>query len=122
MIVGVREDDLTLAEEAVHQPRPPTQILVTFFLQMSVPRRKLAAIPEPADIDEVRGRLLQPGHPRLIHQGESRPALTQQLEEVGANPTPMVYLDGVPWSVGQFPQESIQDLHALDGKVRRELE
>src|ERR671911_2987042 len=88
---------------------------------MGVSLRELAAIAEPADVGEVCCRLLQPGHPRVVHQGESHPALAQQLGEIGADPAPVVYLDGVPRSLGQFPQESAQDLHALDGEVRREL-
>src|ERR671913_808283 len=59
---------------------------------------------------------------RVVDQGESRPTLAQQLGEFGADPTPVAYLNGVPWSLGQFPQESAEDVHALDGKVRRELE
>src|ERR671921_2349784 len=89
---------------------------------MGVPRGKLAAIAEPADVAEVRGRLLQSGHPRVVYQCERRPALAQQLGEVRADPTPVAYLNGVSRSLGQFPQEGIEDLHALDGKVRRELE
>src|SRR5215217_8861374 len=89
---------------------------------MGVPRGKLAAIAEPADVAEVCGRLLQSRHPWVVHQCESHPALAQQLGEVRADPTPVAYLDGVSRSLGQFAQESAQGVHALDGKVRRELE
>src|SRR5215218_4425140 len=89
---------------------------------MGVPRGKLAAIAEPPDVAEVCGRLLQSGHPRIVHQCESRPALAQQLGEVRADPTPMAYLNGVSRSLRQFPQESAQNLHTLDGKARRELQ
>src|SRR5215203_5285648 len=89
---------------------------------MGVPRGKLAAIAEPPDVAEFCGRLLQSGHPRVVHQCESRPALAQQLWEVGADPTPVAYLNGVPRSLGQFLQEIAEDVHALDGEVWRELE
>src|ERR687890_545003 len=89
---------------------------------MGVPRGEVAPAAEPADVDEVCCRLLQPGHRRVVHQGESSAALAQQLGEIGADPTPVAYLNGVPWSLRQFPQKSVQYLHALDGEVRRELE
>src|SRR5215210_880795 len=89
---------------------------------MGVPRGELVAVAEPADVSKVCCRLLQPGHPRVIHQGQSRPALAQQLGEVGVEPTPVAYLHGVQWSLRQFSQEGIKDLHTHDGEVRRELE
>src|SRR5918998_1425376 len=122
VVVRVGKDALALSEEAIHNAGPPQQVIVSVLLEMGVSLRELAAVAEPADVDEVCCRLLQPGHPRVVHQGESRPALAQQLGEIGADPTPVAYLDGVPWPLGQFPQESVQDLHALDGEVRRELE
>src|SRR5687767_3406721 len=89
---------------------------------MGVSLGELAAVAEPADVDEVCCRLLQPGHPRVVHQGECRPALSQQLGEVRANPTPVAYLDGIPWSLEQTLQEVFEDTHALDSEVRRKLE
>src|SRR5215210_872606 len=122
VVVGVREDSLPLFEEAIHQPGPPAQVIVSVLLEMGVPLRELAAVAEPADVGEVRGSLFKPRHLGVIDEGESRPVLAQQLGKVGADPTPVAYLDGVTWSLGQFPQESVQDLHALDGEARRELE
>src|ERR671915_461544 len=89
---------------------------------MGVPRGELAAGAWAAVGGEVCCRLLHAGHPGVVHQGESHPALAQQLGEVRANPTSVAYLDGIPWSLGQFPQEILQDAHALDGEVRRKLE
>src|SRR5215218_8480721 len=83
---------------------------------MGVPRGKLAAIAEPPDVAEVCGRLLQSGHPRIVHQCESRPALAQQLGEVRADPTPVAYLNGVSRSLRQFPQESVKNPNASDVK------
>src|ERR671912_217878 len=112
VVVRIGKNALALFEEAIHNAGPPQQVIVSVLLKMSVPRGELAAVAEPADVGEVCCRLLQPGHPPVVHQGESRPALAQQLREVGADPTPVAYLDGVSWSLGQFLQESVQDLHA----------
>src|SRR5829696_7987634 len=122
VVVGISEDGLASFEEATHYAGPIAQVFGTVLLRAGVTGGELAAVSEPADVGEVRCRLLQTGHPRVVHQGESRPALAQQLGEVGAYPTSVTYFDGVPWSLGQFPQEGAQDLHALDGEARRELE
>src|SRR4028118_170009 len=88
---------------------------------MSVSLRELAAVAEPADVDKVCCRLLHPGHPRVVHQGEGRLALSQQLGEGRANPTPAAPLGGVPWSLGQTLQEVFEDAYALDVEGWRKL-
>src|SRR5215208_3656161 len=85
---------------------------------MGVPRGKLAAIAEPPDVAEVCGRLLQSGHPRIVHQCESRPALAQQLGEVRADPTPVAYLNGVSRSLRQLFRTSMPSTVKSGGSWR----
>src|SRR5918994_3770603 len=88
---------------------------------MSVSLRELAAVAEPADVREISGRLLHPGHPRVVDERQGHAALAEHLGQVGAEPAPVAHLDGVARSLGQALQKIFEYAHALDVEGRREL-
>src|SRR5215212_1615888 len=89
---------------------------------MSVSFRELAAVAEPADVSEVCCRLLHPGHPRVVDQGEGDVVLAQQCRQVGAEPAPVAHLDSVARPLRQGRQEILEHPHTLYGEGRRKLE
>src|SRR5829696_10504732 len=99
MVVRVREDIPPLREKAVYPLRPPLEVLSPVPLRMRVVRGKLSPVAEPADVDEVRGRLFHAGHPGVVDQGEGDAVLVQQFWQVGAEPAPVAHLDGVARSL-----------------------
>src|SRR5919107_3856344 len=88
---------------------------------MSVSLRELAAVAEPADVGEVRRRLLHAGNSRIVDESEGSAVLAQQRRQVGAEPAPVAHLDGVAKSLGQAFQKVFEYAHALDFEGRREL-
>src|SRR5215210_6950520 len=88
---------------------------------MSVSLRELAPVTEPADVGEVRSRLLHAGHSRIVYESEGRTTLAQHLGEIRAETAPGTNLDGIPWSLGQAFQKIFEYAHALDVEGRREL-
>src|SRR5215212_554087 len=89
---------------------------------MSVSFRELAAVAEPADVSEVCCRLLHPGHPRVVDQGEGDAVLAQQRRQIRAEPAPVAHLDSVARPLRQGRQEILEHPHPLYGKGRRKLE
>ena len=95
MVVRVGEDGLALFEEAVYKAGPPAQVFGPVLFGAGVPRGKLAAIPESANVGEACGRFFKPGHPRVVDEGEGRPMLAQHFREVRVEPAPVAHFDGV---------------------------
>src|SRR5215208_4827371 len=75
---------------------------------MGVYLRELAPVAEPADVREIRCRLLHPGHPRVVDQGEGDAVLAQQCRQVGAEPAPVAHLDSVARPLRQGRQEILE--------------
>src|SRR5215210_7782107 len=89
---------------------------------MRVSLRELAPVTEPADVGEVRRRLLHAGHPRIVDESEGRTTLAEHLREIRAEPASVANLDGVAQSLRQAFQKIFEYAHALDVKGRRELQ
>src|ERR671915_579284 len=89
---------------------------------MSVSLRELAAVAEPADVGEVRRRLLHAGHSGVVDQGEGYAVLAQKRRQIRAEPTPVPHLDGVAGLLRQGRQEILEHTHPLYGEGRRKLE
>src|SRR5215207_6112466 len=121
VVVGIGEDGSSLLEKATYEIRPPPQVVVALPPEVRVSRRELAPVTEPADVGEVRRRLLHAGHSRIVDESEGRTTLAQHLGEIRAKPAPVTNLDGVAKSLGQAFQEIFEYAHALDVEGWREL-
>src|SRR5215207_374610 len=82
VVVGVGEDGPSLLEKAVHDLRPPSEVLVAFLLEVRVSLRELSPVTQPADVGEVSRRLLHPGHPRIVDERQGHASLSKHLGEI----------------------------------------
>src|SRR5215213_2211400 len=122
MVVGVGENGSAFLQKVAHQISPPPEVVVALLLETRVPSGEFPPVTEPADVGEVRRRLVHPGHPRVVDERQGGAALSKHLGEVGAQPAPVPHLHGIAETLGQPLQEIFEDAHPLDGEGRRELE